>query len=134
MATKQHSKIENFIISNTSKGKLPRLPFALMKSAVLGKKYSLSLVFAPKAVLQTLNLTYRKKNAPTDILSFPLSATSGEIFINLDEAKKEAKKFDRNFENFIGFLFIHGLAHLKGMRHGSRMEAQETKIRNKFGI
>ena len=110
------------------------LPFASMKEAVLGKNYELSVVFAPKKTLKDLNRTHRGKDTPTDILSFPLSDSAGEIFINLDEAKKEAKKFDRKFENFIGFLFIHGLVHLKGFTHGSRMEAQEIKFRKQFGI
>jgi len=110
------------------------LPFASMKEAVLGGNYELSLVFAPKSTLRELNRTHRGKDATTDILSFPLSKSAGEIFMNLDEAKKQAKKFDRKFENFAGFLFIHGLVHLKGYAHGSRMEALEAKFRKQFGI
>ncbi len=124
----------NCTIKNMTKGKLPRLPFASMKDAVLGKNYNLSLVFTSRNELRRLNRIYRSKDKTTDILSFPLSDSVGEIFINLDEAKKESKKFDRNPENFLAFLFIHGLTHLKGLTHGSRMEAQETKFRKKFGI
>ena len=122
------------MITNSTKGKLPNLPFVAMKNSALGKKYDLSLVFAPKKVLQTLNRQYRHKNKTTDILSFPLSDSSGEIFINLAEARKESKKFGRNLKNFVGFLFIHGLVHLKGFKHGSRMEREEEKIRLRFGI
>ncbi|KKU25602.1 MAG: putative rRNA maturation factor [Candidatus Magasanikbacteria bacterium GW2011_GWA2_46_17] len=123
-----------FSITNTTKGKLPSLPFVSMKDAVLGKKYELSVVIVSRDKIKRLNFSHRGKNVPTDILSFPLSETSGEIFLNLDEAKKEAKKFDRKFENFLGFLFIHGLVHLEGFEHGSRMEALERKYRAKFGI
>ncbi len=105
-----------------------------MKNEVLGTDYELSLVFASKTVLKNLNGTYRGKNEPTDILSFPLSDSEGEIYINLEEARKESKKFNREFKNFIGFLFIHGLTHLKGFVHGSTMERQEIKFRKKFGI
>jgi len=126
----------NFTITNLKKGNPPTggLPFLEIKEAMLGKKYELSLVFASETALRTLNREYRGKDTPTDILSFPISKTSGEIFICLDEAKREARKFGRNFENFVGFLFIHGLAHLEGFRHGSRMETQEKKFRGKFGI
>ncbi len=126
----------NFTITNLIKGNPPvgGLPFLDIKEAMLGKKYELSLVFASKTALRTLNREYRGKDASTDILSFPISKTSGEIFICLDEARKEARKFGRSFENFVGFLFIHGLAHLEGLRHSSRMEAQEKKFRGKFGI
>ena len=123
-----------FSITNTTKGKLPSLHFVSMKDAVLGKKYELSVVIVSRDKIKRLNFSHRGKNVPTDILSFPLSETSGEIFLNLDEAKKEAKKFDRKFENFLGFLFIHGLVHLEGFEHGSRMEALERKYRAKFGI
>lgn len=117
-----------------TKGKLPGLPFSAMKEAALGKAYKLSVVIATREEIRALNRTYRNKDAPTDILSFPLSKTEGEIFLNFVEARKESKKFGRSFPNFIAFLFIHGLVHLKGFAHGSRMEALEAKFRKRFGI
>ncbi len=123
-----------FTITNKTKSTLPRVPFAKMKDEGLGHSYSLSLVFVGDKESQKLNSTYRQKDKPTNILSFPLSKQSGEIFINLKLAKKEAPDFDRNFTNFIAFLFIHGLMHLKGMEHGSTMDKAEEKLRRKFGI
>lgn len=105
-----------------------------MKDAILGKKYELSLVIVSKSEIKELNRKYKGINKPTDILSFPLSPKEGEIFINLDMAKIEAKKFNRTYENFLGFLFIHGLVHLKGFDHSSTMESIEARFRNKFGV
>jgi probable rRNA maturation factor len=113
---------------------LAGLPFASMKKAVLGKNYSLSLAFIGEKRSRTLNRTFRGKDKPTDILSFPLSKDTGEIFINLTRSKVESKKFNRKYKNFVAFLFIHGLVHLKGHTHGSRMEAVERKIRQRFGV
>ena len=110
------------------------IPFSKIKNACLGKHYELSLVFIDNKLSRQLNKVYRKKNKPTNILSFPLSKDSGEIFIDLELAKKEASDFDQTFPNFIGFLFIHGLLHLKGMQHGSTMEKAESKLRKKFKI
>ena len=110
------------------------LPFLPIKNKVLGPKYQLSLNFVSPAESKKLNSKYRGKNNPTDILSFPLSKTEGEIYLDLKTSATEAVKFDRSFENFLLFLFIHGLLHLKGFEHGSRMEAQEIKFRKKFGI
>ncbi len=124
----------NFDIKNNTKGKLPRLPFENIKNEALGKKYELSLVFIGDKLSQKLNYQSRRKNKPTNILSFPLSKTSGEIFINYRQAKKEAEKYERKFSDFIGFLFIHGLIHLKGFEHGSKMEEQEAKFRKKFNL
>ncbi len=125
---------EYFNLINTTKAKLPRLAFVDMKEAVLGKKYVLSLHIVSRKRIQELNNHYRKIDAPTDILSFPISDNEGEMFINIQETKKESKKFDRNFENFLGFLFIHGLVHLKGYDHGSTMEEIEREHRLQFGI
>jgi len=73
---------KNFNIKNTTKGKLPRLPFEHMKDEVLGKNYDLSLVFIGDKLSRKLNKLSRKKDYPTNILSFPLSKNAGEIFIN----------------------------------------------------
>ena len=108
--------------------------FRAIKEAVLGKTYRLTLIFASAVTVKKWNKIYRGRNKATDILSFPLSPREGEIYVCLSEAEKEAKKFGRPFANFIAFLFIHGLAHLKGYRHGATMEGIETKIRGKFGI
>ena len=105
-----------------------------MAERVLGKDYNLNLTIVDVKEIQQLNASYRSKNVPTDILSFPLNENTGEIFICLSESKKEAIKFDREFDNFIGFLFIHGLMHLKGFDHSSTMESNEQTIRHEFDI
>lgn len=105
-----------------------------IKSYSLGNDYELSLVFTNADKIRELNQNYRNKNTPTDILSFTLSQNEGEIFICIEEAKKEAKKFDREYENFLLFLFIHGCVHLKGFNHSSKMEDVEKEIRNKFKV
>lgn len=99
-----------------------------LKNKILGKNYELSVVFTNSLLSRRLNRTYRGKNKSADVLSFPLSKNSGEIFIDLDTAKKEAPLFDMSFKKFVKFLFIHGLLHLKGMRHGATMERTEQKL------
>lgn len=124
----------NFNITNTTKSKLPDFDFEKMKNAVLGKKYELSVIIIGKKEIQKLNKEYRDINKPTDILSFPLSDDFGEIYINPEMTKIEAKKFERDYDNFFAFLFIHGLVHLKGFDHGSTMENIEAQFRKKFHI
>ena len=101
--------------------------FDQIKKAILGEKYELSLVFVSAKKIQNLNKIYRNINKPTDILSFPLSKTSGEILICKTETKKMMAEFGRSYENFLAFLFIHGLVHLKGHDHGAKMEKVETR-------
>lgn len=121
-------------ITNTTKGKLPRLPFAQMTKAVLGDEYECSFVVVSPKKSRELNRTYRGKDYPTNILSFPIDETEGEIFIDLEKARSEAPSFDRTYKNFIGFLYIHALCHLKGHDHGPGMERLEKKIRKQFDI
>ncbi len=122
-------------ITNMTKGNpLKGLPFQLIKDKVLGKKYELSLVFCGPRKSRELNFKFRGKNKPTNVLSFPLSQNSGEIFIAPAVVKKEASKFGKTFNAFIAQLLIHGLFHLKGMEHGGTMEKAEAKIQKYFGI
>jgi probable rRNA maturation factor len=125
---------ENFSITHIKKGRHPRVPFFEMKNTVLGKSYVLSLVFADSSLIKKLNKIYKNKKKETDVLSFRLGKREGEIFLNLKYAKRKASSQGRNYENFVGFLFIHSLMHLKGFTHSSRMEAQEVRVRRKFGI
>lgn len=127
-------KGENFHITNTTKSKLPNFDFVAMKEAVLGKKYELSVIIVGKKEIQKLNNEYREINKPTDILSFPLSDSFGEIYINPEMTELESKKFNRDYDNFFAFIFIHGLVHLKGFDHGSTMEGIEARFRKQFGI
>jgi probable rRNA maturation factor len=123
---------DDFSITNLTKGKLPGLPFAMMKTKILGSKYNLSLVFVDEKKSQELNKTYREKDKSTNVLSFPYSKKDGEIFICIKVAKTQASDYGKTWQEFVGFLVIHGMLHLKGMQHGSTMEVQEEKFSKIF--
>lgn len=125
---------ETFDIKNNTKGKLPNLPFVDIKNFVLGNEYELSLVFIGSTLSKRLNRERRGMNKPANVLSFPLTKTSGEIFIDIGHATKQSTRFKTTPIKFIGLLFIHGLHHLKGFEHGSKMEAGEELARKKFNI
>lgn len=103
--------------------------FKKIARTILGPRYSLTITTIGPAEIKKLNLIYRNKNSATDILSFPLSKTEGEIYLCLSEARREAKKFGRTYENFLAFLLIHGCVHLKGYDHSATMERIERKWR-----
>lgn len=125
---------DNIFITNKTKGKLPRLPFVNIKNEILGTDFDLSLVFVGNSLSRRLNRIYRGKDKSTNILSFLLTKKTGEIFINLPLVKVEAKKQEENLRNYIWFILIHGMLHLKGMQHGSKMDRAEKKFRKKFGF
>ncbi len=127
---------EEVSILNKTKGTLSHdtVPFDEYKNKILGKNYELSIVYVGEKFIQNLNKKYRKINKPTDILSFSLEKNSGEIFFCEKIAEKKAREFERTPDNFVKFLFIHGMVHLLGYDHGNKMESLETRFRRFFAI
>ena len=106
--------------------------FSIIKNEILGKKYSLSIACVDEKTSKEINNKYRDKNKPTNILSFSLSKNLGEIILCPSVIKKEAKNFNKTFPKFLDFLVIHGMLHLKGFEHSSRMEELEQKYDQKY--
>ena len=134
VAVKKPHQKGGLTITKLSKKKVPLLPFLRMKNKVLGKYYDLSLVIAPDAHTQKLNREYRKKSYIPNVLSFPLDQHSGEIILNVKQAKREHRARGESFRFFVALLFIHSMLHLKGYRHGSTMERQEKRLLALFHI
>lgn len=118
-------------IIRETKGDIPPLFFGNIKDLILGKNYRLSLVFASKATSSELHKKYQGKSDPANVLSFPLTTNSGEIFINLEKTRLEAKNFSHSYYDHLRFLFIHGCLHLKGLDHGDEMDQLEEKFMKK---
>jgi probable rRNA maturation factor len=124
----------NISVTNKARNSIPSVPFAVIAERIFGNTYELSVAIVAPAEIQKINLMYRNKDEPTDILSFPLSETQGEIYLCPEEIEREAVKFDRSYENFFAFVFIHGCVHLKGYDHGGTMERIEQQFRKEFGV
>lgn len=122
-----------FSLGHTTRN-YPRLPYEQMKNDVLGRSYSLSLVFVGPARARAINRANRKKTYTPNVLSFPLDKKHGEIFITPAVAQKEAKKRGMTRDRYVGFLFTHALLHLKGMRHGDTMDMLEKKYCRRYNL
>ena len=105
-----------------------------MKDAILGKRYSLSLVFVGTKRAAQLNKEHRQQTYSPNVLSFPLDEATGEIFICPQVAKKQADKYALSTAGYVAFLFIHGCLHLKGHEHSDTMDTQEKKYLTRFNI
>ncbi len=106
--------------------------YGKIKNDILGKKYSLSIAFISPKKSREINKKYRKIDKPTNILSFSFNKNEGEILLCQSVIKKETKKFSRTYKELLGFLVIHGMLHLKGYEHSSRMERAEEKYDKKY--
>jgi probable rRNA maturation factor len=101
-----------------------------------------------------LNETYRKKNGPTDVLSFPVEENGkpgslaqqvrrargkflGDIAIAPAVARKNAKSLKRSLPAELKVLILHGVLHLLGYDHETdqgEMERVEKRLRQRLGI
>ncbi|MEK7622225.1 MAG: rRNA maturation RNase YbeY [Patescibacteria group bacterium] len=120
----------SLLIRNLTRRAIPRLRYNAIVGRVFGKNQQteISLAFVSPARSRVLNRTYRGKNRPANILTFPLTHDSGEILICLATARAEARRVGLPFPKYLQQLFIHGLLHLKGCTHGSRMEKLELWV------
>ena len=141
------SKIWNKIIENPQKlikNSLKKFPKSY---SFANKKVHISVLLTNNQKIRTLNRKFRKKNKPTDILSFPFFDKKnlkkninnkkfylGDIAISHQEFLKKNKNDYKN--NFLK-IFIHGFLHLLNFDHKSNkdfkiMYSKENKIFNKI--
>lgn len=118
----------NFFLTKKTKNDLPAVPWIKIKEKILGKKYNLSLVFIEEKLIEKLHKKYLKKSGATTVLSFSFSKLNGEIFLCPEYIKKYAKLYKINYDECVKKIFIHGALHLKGFKHGAKMEKEENKL------
>ncbi len=122
----------SFLLTNTTRSSY-RVPFETIKNDILGEKYQLSLALIGEKRARAINRQSRQKEYAPNVLSFPLTKNSGEVYLTPAVAKREAKKFDHAEREHLVFLYIHGLLHLQGYDHGPKMESLEQKFLKKYG-
>jgi len=87
---------------------------------------SISVNFIGDKESQKLNKQFRGKDYATDVLSFNYEGKSvkgedtqllGEVFVNLEQAEKQAKDYKNNTEQEVAELAGHGILHVLGVHH-----------------
>lgn len=80
---------------------------------------------------QSLNLVYRGKDKPTNVLSFPFEAPAqiqidllGDLVICADIVEKESKLQNKPIAHHWAHMIIHGTLHLLGFDHDDEQDAQ----------
>jgi probable rRNA maturation factor len=99
----------------------------------------LSILFTDDAEIKKLNMTYRRKNKPTDVLSFPSGGgpgpeALGDVIISVSTAKSQADRCGWSLEKEIVFLLIHCVLHLLGHDHerGAAEAAEMADLQKKL--
>jgi probable rRNA maturation factor len=117
---------------------------------------AVTVAIVPDGRVQQLNRRYRRKDVPTDVLSFPASADRagiggrlrrgrpsdeprylGDVVIAAGMARRQAKQAGHSLQHELRVLALHGLLHLLGYDHerdGGRMARVEARLRRRGGL
>lgn len=96
----------------------------------LGRSDALvNLTFVDDRRIRRLNARYRRRDAPTDVLAFPLEAPGptrlwGEVVISAETARRQAVRLGVPVGLELGLLVVHGLLHLAGYDDRDPREAR----------
>ena len=118
------------------KARLERLLQAAARA--LGANGSMSLVLSGDQTLRRLNRTYRGKDRPTDVLSFPGPGGEdglGDVLISVETAARNARQRGHSLSREIEILALHGFLHLLGHDHErdtGQMGRLEARLRRRL--
>lgn len=130
------------------------LAWVELPDALLSRKLEVSVVMANDDLLRTLNREYRRKDKPTNVLSFPQYEHFGEesslppesepvclgdILLSFETIRREASEKKIPLADHTIHLMIHGTLHLLGYDHESDEETEsmqdtEISIMKKIGL
>lgn len=89
--------------------------------------FEINVVFVSNDTIQEMNKTYRNKDYPTDVLTFPNGENHqlGDIIISLEKCEEQRIEYNHSFNRELGFLFIHGILHTLGYDHQTKEDEEE---------
>ncbi len=136
-------KIRVVITNKQKKVKIPtgmrmlirRCCNAVLKLEQFEGSAEISVTFVDNEEIRKLNLQYREKDAPTDVLSFPLGENGvydidpttgakmlGDVVISMEKAVDQAALYGHSLQREVGYLTAHSVLHLLGYDHQTGLE------------
>jgi probable rRNA maturation factor len=116
--------------------------FITRAARAAGVRGSVNVLVTTNRELRTLNLRFRGKDRPTDVLSFPplpglAGQFAGDVAISGSIAAENGKRFGHSPGEEVKVLVLHGLLHLAGYDHehdGGKMAQKEFRLRRALGL
>ncbi len=102
---------------------------------------SLAIILVGDDFIQELNEKFRKKRAVTDVLSFGMNEGKkiglethhlGDVYICLDQAKRQARQYQVSCTEEIDRLVAHGILHLLGYDHRTKKQKQLMQRKEEY--
>jgi probable rRNA maturation factor len=125
-----------------------RVARAAMRDAGGDRAAELAVVLSDDARVRILNRDYRRKDKPTNVLSFPARGPDmpdgaplllGDVVLALETCAREARAQGKTLRAHASHLVVHGVLHLLGHDHpnrraAERMERRERRILAALGV
>jgi probable rRNA maturation factor len=104
-----------------------------------------TVVLSSDRAVKALNALHRRRNKPTNVLTFDLDPgphsgfLGGDIVLALGTVRREASAAGRSPAHHLAHLVVHGALHLRGHDHhhvgeARRMEMAEARILSRIGV
>ena len=144
-ATVARARVDVVLLDPAWAKALPGVERLVRKAAraALGvKARTLTVALSDDRRVQALNRRDRKKNRPTNVLSYPSGEKVflGDVVLARQTVWREAREQGKTPADHVAHLVVHGTLHLLGYDHetsdadAERMEALERRILKKLGI
>lgn len=121
--------------------RLKRAASLALRQGGAAKGAALTILLTGDSQLRALNLSFRGRDRPTNVLSFPSQSNLylGDVAIAYGVAAKEAKAAGTAVADHATHLTVHGVLHLLGFDHKTArqakvMESLEVKILALLGV
>ena len=119
-----------------------RLVRKAARAAAGNRTQSLTIALADDRRVRALNARDRKKDKPTNVLSYPSGERDflGDVVLARQTVWREARQQRKTPSAHVSHLVVHGTLHLRGYDHetgeadAERMEALERRILKRLGI
>ena len=118
----------------------PGLSRWLAEAAPRSARGEVGVALVSSRRIRDLNRTYRRKDAATDVLSFPVEddeGALGDLVIALPVARRQAREAGHSLATELRVLALHGLLHLLGHDHErdhGEMARLERRLRRRAGL
>ena len=126
---------------------------AVLKMEQFQGSVEVSVTMVDNSYIQSLNKQYRKKDVPTDVLSFPMvkdgkyeidpdtnAQILGDIVISMEKVLEQSELYGHSFRREVAYLVAHGMLHLLGYDHENggiekrRMREKEDQVLDSLGF
>ncbi len=134
-------RIEPAYAELVSDGPIGQLARRILESEGVDSDSELSVIITDDETVQGLNLRYRDKDEPTDVLSFGLDEDAGfatppgtrrqlgEVVISFPTAIRQAEDASQEVHDELLHLLAHGILHILGYDHEQPDEARAMRTK-----